>query len=110
MTGKFLGKITSAEYGIDNDRDWLMGLHLTFTFDSCGICSGSKYTVNMTKDKYRQFTQEEQNANIVENVENVYDLLQKAKCKYVSQLKNKPVEIEIENNLFKCFRILIEVL
>ena len=43
-------------------------------------------------------------------VDKIYQILQDAKVNYVSQLVNKPVEVVIEKNTFKDFRILTEVL
>ena len=43
-------------------------------------------------------------------MEFINDILKAAKANYVSELINKPVEVIIENNAFKDFRILTEVL
>ena len=42
--------------------------------------------------------------------EKVYQILKDAKVNYVSELVNKPVEVTIDKNCFKDFRILTEVL
>ena len=47
---------------------------------------------------------------MVKNAEFIYDLLSAAGCDYVSGLVGKPVEVVFENNTFKEFRILTEVL
>ena len=47
---------------------------------------------------------------ITKNAEFISKILKDAKCNYVSELKNKPVEVTIERNTFKSFRILTEVL
>lgn len=47
---------------------------------------------------------------ITESIEKVNQILKDAKVNYVSELLNKPVEVTIENNTFKDFRILTEVL
>lgn len=47
---------------------------------------------------------------IVKTVEEVNKILKDVKVNYVSELVNKPVEVEIEKNIFKDFRILTEVL
>ena len=109
MTGKVLGKIDSAEYGTYPDRPFLMGLQLVFTFQGCGIGDGAKYTINMSKE-CKWDSKEEREQTITHYVDNLYELLNEAKVNYVSQLKNIPVEITIENNTFKDFRILTEVL
>ena len=48
--------------------------------------------------------------SIVLVIEYIDRILEDAKVNYVSELLNKPVEVTIENNTFKDFRILTEVL
>lgn len=110
MNGKQLGKITFAEFGTIKDYPFCMGLQLQFKMGGGGVGDGGKYTVNMTQNENCKYTREEQKEYIVENVEHLYALLKSAKCNYVSELVGKPVEIEIESNHFKGFRILTEVL
>ena len=107
MTGKFLGKITRAEYGQDKDRPFLFGLFLTFETPSFGICG--TYATNI--DEECKWDYPEQRAEyLVKNIEKINKILEDAKCSYVSELKGKPVEITVDGNLFKDFRILTEVL
>lgn len=47
---------------------------------------------------------------VTQTIEFVNDILKAAKVNYVSELINKPVEVTIENDTFKDFRILTEVL
>lgn len=109
MTGKILGKITSAEYGMIRDYPFLFGLQLYFKLGD-GTCIGasSKYTVNICKEC--KWTAEERQIGITKSVDEVHKILEDAKVSYVSELVNKPVEVEIECNTFKNFRILTEVL
>lgn len=69
---------------------------------------GGKYTVNI--DKQCRWEESERTTAVTVNIENIYQILKDAKVNYVSQLVNKPVEVTIENNTFKDFRILTEVL
>lgn len=69
---------------------------------------GGKCTVNI--DKQCRWEESERTAAVTVSVENVYQILKDAKVNYVSQLINKPVEVLIEKNTFKDFRILTEVL
>lgn len=46
----------------------------------------------------------------MKNAEFVSKILKDDNCSYVSELKDKPVEVTIEGNTFKSFRILTEVL
>lgn len=108
MTGKRLGKIDSAEFGLYPDRPFLYGLILSFSFPDGGIGDGGKYTVNLSKGC--RWEESERQKAITEQAEQLRDILQAAKCNYVSELKGKPVEVTIESNAFTSFRILTEVL
>ncbi len=102
---KYLGKISSAEFGTYSDMPFLMGLQLCFEFDGYSICDGGKYTNNLSyrnKEEVVKYTYKQMNE--------LQDLLEAAKVKFVSELVGKPVEIEVENQSFKDFRILTEVL
>lgn len=87
MTEKVLGKIKFAEFGKVPDYPFLTGLQLVFSLNGGGSSIG--------------------NPNVTIDIEKI---LNDAKVNYVSELKGKPVEVEIENNRFKSFRILTEVL
>lgn len=109
MNGKYLGKITRAEFGTVRDYPFLMGLQLDFSFDgSCCSC-GDKYTVNIGSG-CKWSDQNERQATITKHIDEVHQILTAAKVNYVSQLVGKPVEVTIEDNTFKDFRILTEVL
>lgn len=109
MERKVLGKIESAEFGKISDYPMYMGLLLEFTFDgNYHVGDGGKFTTNMSKGC--KWSAEERRLAIEERMDAVYKLLSDAKVGTVSQLKNKPVEITVENNMFKDFRILTEVL
>lgn len=64
----------------------------------------------MNIDKQCRWEDSERTTAVTASVENVYQVLKDAKVNYVSQLINKPVEVTIEKNTFKDFRILTEVL
>ena len=109
MTEKILGKITFAEFGTIRDYPFLIGLQLGFDLaGGAGIMDGGKYTVNISPEcNWREFNRADA---IVKTVEFVNKILKDAKVNHVSELINKPVEVAIENNTFKDFRILTEVL
>lgn len=109
MTEKILGKITFAEFGTIDDYPFCIGMQLGFSLaGGCGIMDGGKYTVNISPN--RKWGDISRADAIVESVEFVNKILKDAKVNYVSQLINKPVEVTIEDNTFKDFRILTEVL
>ena len=109
MTEKVLGKIDFAEFGTIRDYPFLIGLQLGFKLGDGGkIMDGGANTINISPE-CRWETREREVA-ITAAVEQVDKILKDAKVNYVSQLLNKPVEVEIERNTFKSFRILTEVL
>lgn len=109
MNGKILGKITRAEYGMVRDYPFLFGLQLHFQLgDGTFIGSGCKYTINISKEC--RWEESERKDAIVKKVEEINKLLKDARINYVSELVNKPVEVEIEKDIFENFRILTEVL
>jgi hypothetical protein len=108
MTTKELGKITFAEFGTVRNYPFLIGLQLGFRMDGSGVMDGGKYTVNISPEcKWKEMNRE---ATIIKSIEEVNRILKDAKVNYVSELLNKPVEVTIEDNTFKDFRILTEVL
>ena len=109
MTEKILGKIDFAEFGTIRDYPFLIGLQVGFKLaDGHGVMDGGQYCVNI--DKACRWEESERQQAITVRVEDIYKILKDAKVNYVSELKNKPVEVEIEKNTFKSFRILTEVL
>lgn len=109
MDGKILGKIDFAEYGTIRDYPFLIGLQLGFKLgDGCSVMDGGRYTVNI--DKECRWEESERTTAVTVTVEKIYQILKDAKVNYVSQLINKLVEVTIEKNTFKDFRILTEVL
>lgn len=108
MTTKELGKITFAEFGTIRDYPFLIGLQLGFRMGGSAVMDGGKYTVNISKNaNWRDLNRE---ATITKSIEEVGRILEDAKINYISELLNKPVEVTMENNTFKDFRILTEVL
>jgi len=105
---KVLGKITHAEFGQYPDRPFLFGLQLCFEFPSSGVGDGGRYAVNISPECRWEKSERQQAITIM--IEHVNKILTDAKVNYVSQLKGKPVEVTLEGNMFKDFRILTEVL
>ena len=106
---KYFGKISRAEFGTVRDYPFLMGLQLDFTFDGGGVGDGGLHTVNINPDcKYdNEFERLQKQSNVLIDTARI---LKDAKVNHVSELKNKPVEVELESDTFKSFRVLKEVL
>lgn len=109
MTEKVLGKITRAEFGTVKDQPFLIGLQLSFSFGCSAVSDGGKYAVNINR-LCRTWEQGEPLQTVSEHIEDIYSLLNAAKVHYVSELIGKPVEITLDGNMFKGFRLLTEVL
>lgn len=108
MVTKELGKITFAEFGTVRDYPFLIGLQLGFRMGGSAVMDGGKYTVNISPEcKWTELNRE---VTITKTIEEVDRILKNAKVNYVSELLNKPVEVTMESNTFKDFRILTEVL
>lgn len=112
MITKELGKITFAEFGTIRDYPFLIGLQLGFRIFRIGsgfsVMDDGKYTVNISPEcKWKELNRE---ATVTKTIEEVNRILKDAKVNYVSELLNKPVEVTIEDDKFKDFRILTEVL
>lgn len=108
MTIKELGKITFAEFGTIRDHPFLIGLQLGFRVSGGSVMDVRKYTVNISPEyNWKELNREEA---ITRSIEEVNRILEDAKVNYVSELVNKPVEVTMEGNAFKDFRILKDVL
>ena len=108
MLDKRLGKIDFAEFGTVKDYPFLMGLQLGFSMSGSGVMDGCKYTVNMSPDcRWEVGTR---HTNLAESLDFVAKILKDAKVNYVSELLGKPVEVTLEDGVFKDFRILTDLL
>ena len=73
-----------------------------------GVMDGGKYTVNMSPDCHWEIGT--RHTNLAESLDRVAKILNDAKVNYISELLGKPVEVTLEDGMFKEFRILTEVL
>lgn len=105
---KLLGKIESAEFGTIPDHPHLLGLQLEFSGPGWHVGDGGKFSVNVSSScKWEKSERDEALTKLVDTVD---EILKQAKVHKVSELVKKPVEITIEDGMFKDFRILTEVL
>lgn len=110
MDGKFLGKIVNAQFGQYYDRPFLLGLQLEFIFDgNSGVADGGRHLINIS-DSCKWESEEKKNGAYQEVLKSLNKILTDAKVNHVSELIGKPIEIEIEGQMYKSFRILTEVL
>ena len=109
MIEKRLGKISFAEFGTIHDMEFLFGLQLGFSMDGCGVMDGGSGCVNINPE-CKWSSPDARSLAVTVMVDRAHQILEDAKVNYVSELLNKPVEVTLENNTFKGFRILTEVL
>lgn len=110
MDGKYLGKIEKAEFGTWRDRPFLMGLQLEFRFDgNSGVSCGGRHLINISEHCGWE-SEDEKHKAYQKVLEETNRILQDAKVNMVSELVGKPIEISIEDQMYKEFRILTEVL
>lgn len=107
MEEKLLGKITKAEFGLNRDRPFLYGLELDFEMGGSGVFTSK--TVNISDNCKWENVNGRMRA-LDNSALEISKILTDAKVNFVSQLEGKPVEVTIEGNMFKSFRILTEVL
>lgn len=113
MTEKYLGKIQSVQFGLGGYNDSQFGLHLEFRFDKCcGINTSHAFWdfESIEWSEHCKWSEEDREKQCVEVIKLVSKLLNQADIRYVNQLQGKPVEIELENNTIKSWRLLTEVL
>lgn len=101
MLEKRLGKIDFVEFGTMRDYPFQLGLQLGFSMSG-------KYTVNISPDCHWEMGT--RHSNLAESLDRLAKILKDAKVNYVSELLGKPVEVTLEDGVFKDFRILTEVL
>ncbi|MBR4022686.1 MAG: hypothetical protein IKI94_08895 [Ruminococcus sp.] len=106
---KVLGKIKSAEFGRISDYPMYIGLLLTFSLSDGGVVGdGGKHCVNASSEC--KWENEDKGETYIKAVTDTYKTLVDAKVMSVSELINVPVEVTLDGNMFKDFRILTEVL
>ena len=102
---KVLGWISSAKYGLLHDRDYLIGLQLEFSGKWGSVGDGGMFLVCFSK------TLGNATPTLVTQMQmKVNEILHDAHKNYVHELVGVPVEVIMECNTFKFFRILTEVI
>lgn len=109
MINKMFGKIVSAEFGTVQDRPFLMGLKLEFRLsDGTVIGNGGKCIISVATA--HELSGAERRKRITAMVDAIREILKDSKVNNISELIGKPVEVTMENDIYKDFRILTEVL
>jgi len=109
---KELGKISDVYFGLGGYQDACIGINLSFTTGNSGVsASKTAWDAELIKhSEHCEWSEESRNAEYAEIVRFISKLLADAKVIKVADLLNVPVEITVENNTLKDWRILTEVL
>lgn len=105
MNGKFLGKIIGVQFGL---HTYKFGLSVDLKFEGGNVTAFEG--CHAEYPKHAQFPREQWEACRQRVWDEFVELLRKAKVNDVAKLFGKPVEVEIEHNAIKSWRILEEVL
>ena len=108
MTGKELGKIREAYVGIGGYQDAMLGFYLDFDLNGLGISAWEGFWTTKCTDNCK-WTEDDRDGKFVDVMRLVWNTLEDAKVKRVQDLVGVPVEVTIEGNALKSWRILKEV-
>lgn len=105
MNGTYLGKISSVSFGLYEGR---FGLTTDLAFDGSG-CRDFIGNPAVYRDTF-QYPQSVWDDDRLRMLERVQQIMEDAGVSDISDLKNKPVEVVVQGNALKSWRILKEVL
>lgn len=86
-----------------------MGLHLTFSGAGWGVGTFEGDWA-IERSEHSKWTEESRRQRIFDAVWRLKDTLVKAKKQHVAELVGTPVEVTLDGNLLKSWRVLTEVL
>jgi len=113
MLKKYLGKIASINFGLGGYQESMLGLHVCLDFDAHSFICTSNSTwdfVTIEHSKHTKWTEQSRQDKYAEIMCYVSKLLNQAKKRHISELKNIPVEVTMDGNTIHSWRILEEVL
>lgn len=108
MERKELGRIVSATFGFGGYQDAMFGLAVKLGGESWGV---NDFTGGWaTRSERAQYSMDEWRETHVQSIERLRDVLSAAKKQTVDELANTLVEVTLEGNTLKSWRVLTEVL
>ena len=110
MATKELGKIGHVRFGHGGYQEAMIGLSLSFDLADGGGVSTFIGFWNSPPSESTKWTEDDRITAYGKTMVKLSDLLREAKVHDVYELLGKPVEVEMEGQCFKSFRILTEVL
>lgn len=105
MNGTYLGKITAVSFGLYDGR---FGLTTDLSFDGAG-CRDFIGNPAVYRDTF-QYPRSVWDDDRLQMLDRVQQIMDDAGVSDIADLKNKPVEVVVEGNTLKTWRILKEVL
>lgn len=106
---KLLGRISAASFGVGGYQDAMIGLSLSFDLKGCGI-GEFRGTWSGKRSEFAKWTDESRIEDLGKIVMQIDGILRDAKKKDVAALVGTPVEVTIEGNTLRSWRVLTEVL
>lgn len=111
-TGKYLGKIANVSIGTGGYQDAMFGVSFSLSFDGGSSVSdfwggwgpGIKHTASC------KWTDAERLSSITDAFWKLANLMRDAKVIDAAKLAGVPIEVEVDGNLLKSWRVLKEVL
>ena len=110
---KELGKIKSVKFGIGGYNDSQIGIHFDLRIGtSSGVMdSKSAWDLNRVKHtKHCSWSEDDLSKSYADIMRFVSNLLKDAQVTSIDQLKNIPIELEMDNMKLKSWRVLTEVI
>lgn len=107
---KRLGKIENVKFGMGGYQDAMIGLSLTFSMQGSGVNTFISGGWTMERPEQARWTEQDREKQQATLVQKITSFLNEAKVDDVYKLKNIPVEVTLEGNVLKDWRILKEVL
>lgn len=113
METKSLGKIDYIKLGAGGYQEACFGLSVGFKFDvCCGIADfkGSWYPGHVDPDKHTKWTEQDRMKQLSDLAYFIAKILREAKKDSLEKMVGVPVELTLEDNSLKSWRILTEVI
>ena len=109
---KKLGKLTKVSFGLGGYQEACIGLTVCIEFDGSGTNDfKGAWDQNLIKHSdHCKWTEEDRSKGNDDTMRFLSDLLRDAKVSSVDKLAGTPVEVELDGNSLKSWRILTEVI
>ncbi|OQB32277.1 MAG: hypothetical protein BWY08_00034 [Bacteroidetes bacterium ADurb.Bin174] len=107
---KMLGKIVRVEFGQVSDYPFLFGIQYEFLTNGWSVCGSDVVNTNIEAHGKGPDGQALMQCRLGEMLYRLIFTMNEARVSSVEKLVGIPVEVTYENNQFKSFRILKEVI